>query len=209
MPPAQDSQWREWKADTPATPAPGAASLIQTLVGHCTPWRGGASPGGGSGRRLGRAWLSLSRVPQGTPAHLPGSRTPALPAPSVLRHSPHPTVPALGSPHTRASPRSAPSRGATHLAVPPERSHPHSPWACQPRVGDSGVPRGAAAWGPGSPAAQVWFSRAATSALEAAEPRDSSGPPPSMRRPVPRRDPTCQSIPRARLKSCLPGPGGN
>lgn len=74
-----------------ATPAPGAASLIQTLVGHCTPWRGGASPGGGSGRRLGRACQSLSRVPQGTPGHLQRSRTPALPACAMLRGSPHPT----------------------------------------------------------------------------------------------------------------------
>lgn len=90
--PAQDFQWREWKADARATPAPGAASLIQTLVGHCTPWRGGASPGGGSGGRLGRAWLSLSRVPQGTPGHLQRSRTPTLPAPAVFRRrSPHPT----------------------------------------------------------------------------------------------------------------------
>lgn len=108
------------KANAPVTPAPGAASLIQTLVGHHTSRRGGASPG----EEVAGGWAGLSpnRVPQGTPGHLPGSRTPALPSPSASLSVSVPTrcaVPARGSlPSARRYP-GAQSLQTTHLGVPP------------------------------------------------------------------------------------------
>jgi hypothetical protein len=95
------------EVDASATPAPGAASLIQTLVGHCSPWRGGASPRRGSGRRLGRARLSLSK---GSPGH---TRPPAR-----IAH-PSPARALLGSGAVPTQ-RGASSRVPAHAQVPGE-----------------------------------------------------------------------------------------
>lgn len=203
--------WRKWKVDARATPAP------RSRVSHSNPswpqhtlerWR----------QPRGRKWPAAGPGPpipkQGSPRHTrpPARIAHASPArascaPSL---SPPNAVPALGSPHKRKSPG---------CSIPPGHSPGGTPGAQPPAQslgllatggGHSGVPCAAAARDPGSPAAHVLLSRALTSALEAAAPRDSSGPPPSTRRPVPRRVPTRQSIPRARVpESCLPGPGGN
>lgn len=205
VPPEQDLQPQEPRRPTLQSPQHPEPRLSFKPWLATTSRRGGASPG----EEVAGGWagLSPSRVPQGTPGHLLGSRTRALPLPSASRSVTVPTqcaVPARGSlPSARRYP-GAQSLKITHLVVPPEHSHPPDPWACQPRVGAGGAqgsPRAAAAWDRDCPVAHVLFSRAPTSALAAVTPRDSSGPPPSTRRPIPRRVPTRRSTPKAHALS--------
>lgn len=164
-------------------------------------WR---QPGGGSGRRLSRV------VPkQGSPGHTRPPAWIAHPSPAfalclALCRSPHPM--------RGASSRVPPERTQVPgRPVPPDHS-PGRATGAQPPArslglpatgggGPQGSPRAAAAWGRDCPVAHFLFGRAPTSALAAVAPRDSSGPPPSTRRPVPRRVPTRQSTPKAHALS--------
>lgn len=114
----------------------------RSLVSHSNPsWppeprrRGGASPWGGSGQRLGRA----PAVPkQGSPGHTqpPARIRQCSPAPvrCAPPQSPPDEVSALRSPARARRSLGDLSLRATHLVVPPERSHPPNSWACQSRV---------------------------------------------------------------------------
>lgn len=206
VPPEQDPQPQEPQRpmlQSPQHPEP-RLSFKPWLV--TTSRRGGASPG----EEVAGGWagLSPSRVPQGTPGHLLGSRTRALPLPSASRSVTVPTRCAVPARRSLPSARRYPgahslkdhSPGPCHRStatrpIPGPASHG---WG---RGGAQGSPRAAAAWDRDCPVAHVLFSRAPTSALAAVAPRDSSGPPPSMRRPVPRRVPTRRSTPKAHALS--------
>lgn len=157
----------------------------------------------------GRKWPAtgpgLAVPKQGPPGHTRPPVWIAHPSPARTRcapsQSPPDAVPTLGSPHTGRFPGS-PYLRVTHLAVPPEHSHPHNPWACQPRVG--GTQGSLVQQPPGSQAVRQGTScSAALLLLLWRRPRHVTprGPPPSSRRPVPRRVSICQSIPKAQAPS--------
>lgn len=161
----------------------------------------------------GRKWPAAGPGPavpkQGSPGHTRPPAQIAHPSPAGARcapwQSPPYAVAALGSPHTRTSMESSipPSHspGGTPGAQPPAQS------LGQPATGggDSGVPRTAAAWG--RAVRQRTSCSAALLLLLWRRLRHVTpwGPPPSTRRPVPRRVPTRQSITRAQgpPESCL------
>lgn len=166
----------------------------------------------------GRKWPAtgpgLAVPKQGPPGHTRPPVRIAHPSPARTRcapsQSPPDAVPTLGSPHTGRFPGgSIPlghSPGRTTGAQPPAQS------LGLPATGggDSGVPRAATAWVPGSPAGHVLLSRALTSALEAAAPRDSSGAAPLIAPPCPEAGPDLSEHPKsASPESCLAQLGGN
>lgn len=192
------------KANAPVTPAPGAASLIQTLVGHHTRL-GEVAPARGRKWPAAEPGCPQAGFPRAHPATcLDRAPQPCLrPLPRTLSQSPPDARCQLAGPSGAHAGTRAPSpprpltwschRSAVTRPIPGPASHG---WG-----GAQGSPRAAAAWGRDCPVAHFLFGRAPTSALAAVAPRDSSGPPPSTRRPVPRRVPTRQSTPKAHALS--------
>lgn len=158
----------------------------------------------------GRKWPAtgpgLAVPKQGPPGHTRPPAGIAHPSPARTRCAPSAVPARRGAnsrrPAHRQVPGRAPSLWVTHLAVTPEHSHPHNPWACQPRVG--GTQGSLVQQPPGSQAVRRHTScSAALLLLLWRRPRHVTppGPPPSTRRPVPRRVPSCQSIPKAQAPS--------